>query len=68
MFLTNEQLKKLTGYETPAGFARWLDARGWRYERNRRGEVVLLTSYMEAMMGNAPARVAGPKFEAIGGR
>lgn len=59
MFLTPADLVQLTGYKSPAGQVRWLDARGWRYERDRAGRVIVSRAYAEAMMagGQAP-RVA----------
>lgn len=67
MFLTTAELERLTGYVVPAAQARWLDERGWRYERNRAGLVIVSRAHAEAMMGGAAPKVAGPKFEAIGG-
>ncbi len=68
MFLTPADLEQLTGYKSPSGHARWLDARGWRYERDRAGRVIVSRAYAETMMagGQAP-RVAQPNFAAIGG-
>lgn len=67
MFLTDDELRELTGYVSAAGFARWLDARGWRYEKSRAGKVIVSRAHAEAMMGGQAPKVAGPKFEAIGG-
>lgn len=67
MFLTDDELRDLTGYQTPAGFARWLDSRGWRYERARGGRVIVSRHYAETMMGGGSQRVAQPNFAAIGG-
>ncbi len=67
MFLTDDELRELTGYVTAAGFVRWLDARGWRYERNRAGKVIVSRSHAEAMMGGAVEKAPRPKFDAIGG-
>lgn len=67
MFLTDAELRELTGYVTAAGFVRWLDARGWRYERSRAGKVIVSRSHAEAMMGGGAPKAPGPKFEAIGG-
>ncbi|MBK8916394.1 MAG: DUF4224 domain-containing protein [Phycisphaerales bacterium] len=67
MFLTDDELTELTGYKSAAGFARWLDARGWRYERNRAGRVIVLRSYAARMMGDGEPRQMEPRFGAIGG-
>ena len=67
MFLTYAELRELTGYLAPAAQARWLEERGWRFERNRTGRVIVSRAHAEAMMGGGAPKVAGPKFEAIGG-
>lgn len=67
MFLTDDELRELTGYVSAAGFIRWLDARGWRYERNRAGKVIVSRSHAETMMGGATPKAPQPKFNAIGG-
>lgn len=68
MFLTPAELEQLTGYKTPAGHAKWLDARGWRFERQRAGGVVISRAYVETMLagGTAP-RPGQPNFAAVGG-
>lgn len=65
MFLTVEELAALTGYKMAAGHARWLEARGWRFERTRGGAVVVLRSYAETMLGSGPGRAAEPRFDRI---
>lgn len=50
MFLTDAELRELTGYVTAAGFARWLAARGWRFERNRAGKVIVSRAHAETML------------------
>ena len=68
MFLTPADLQTLTGYKTAAGHARWLDERGWRYERDRAGRVIVSRGYAETMMaGGVAPRAAQPNFGAIGG-
>lgn len=67
MFLTPSDLEQLTERRMPAAQARWLDARGWHYERGANGGVKVLRSYAEAMMGQATPKVAAPNFGAIGG-
>lgn len=67
MFLTDAELRELTGYVTAAGFARWLAARGWRFERNRAGKVIVSRAHAEAMLGGGKAKPPEPKFAAIGG-
>lgn len=41
MFLTAQQLERLTGYVRPSDQARWLSERGWRHDLNAKGEVVV---------------------------
>jgi hypothetical protein len=67
MFLTHAELEALTGYLIPAGQARWLETRGWRFERNRAGKVIVSRSYAEMMMGGSAPKAPEPKFGAIGG-
>lgn len=67
MFLTDDELLLLTGYETPAWQARWLEERGWTFVRNRAGMVIVSRAHAEAMMGGGAPKAPGPKFEAIGG-
>jgi hypothetical protein len=42
MFLSPEQLERLTGRKQPAAQIRWLNAHGWRYTRNAIGEVIVM--------------------------
>lgn len=65
MFLTAPELAQLTGYRMPAHQARWLETRGWRFERNRAGLVIVLRSYAEAMMGGGKARSPEPRFDRL---
>jgi hypothetical protein len=41
MFLTSQQLERLTGYVRPSDQARWLKERNWRHDFNSKGEVVV---------------------------
>lgn len=41
MFLTADELERLTGYERPSAQAKWLSERGWRYDFNAKGEIVV---------------------------
>lgn len=67
MFLTESDLEDLTGYKAPAWQARWLEERGWRFERNRAGKVIVSKAHAEKMMGGASPKGPAPKFNAIGG-
>jgi len=50
MFMTQDELKTLTGYELPARQRKWLDKRGWVYDTARNGRVVVLRSYAESKL------------------
>lgn len=65
MFLTDLELQDLTGYVTAAGQVRWLEARGWRYERNRGGRVIVSRAYAESMLGGSAPKVPEPNFAAV---
>lgn len=65
--LSHEELVALTDYELPARQARWLDERGWRYERGASGKVKVSRAHFETMMGGGAAKAPGPNFAAIGG-
>lgn len=39
--LTQDDLLKITGHPRPSAQAKWLAARGWRFERNSKGKVVV---------------------------
>ncbi len=41
MFLSHDELERLTGHVRPSAQARWLNERGWRYDLNAKGEVVV---------------------------
>jgi hypothetical protein len=41
VFLTSQQLERLTGHVRPSAQARWLTERGWRHDFNAKGEVVV---------------------------
>ncbi len=37
MFLTEDELKELTGYQRPKQISRWLAEHGYRFEQDRAG-------------------------------
>lgn len=41
MFLSPEDVERLTGKVRPSAQARWLDAHGWRHTRSADGSVVV---------------------------
>lgn len=58
MFLTQDDLKILTGYESPARQRKWLDSHGWIYEISRNGRVVVLRSYVESKLSDVAKKPA----------
>lgn len=66
MFLTDLELRKLTGYVLPGAQVRWLRDRGWRFERNRAGRVIVSRSHAERMLGGAAPKGPEPNFAALG--
>ena len=65
MFLSDQELERLTGYKSPAGFVRWLEARGWRFERTRGGAVIVSRVYAEKMLGAGSGRGVEPRFDRV---
>jgi len=51
MFLTDEDLTELTGYQRPAPIRKWLDKHGYRYEIARNGWPRVLKIAVEARLG-----------------
>ena len=51
MFLTDDDLVRLTGYLRPAAIRRWLDAHGYKYEIARNGWPRVLKCAVEARLG-----------------
>lgn len=56
MFLTNEELKTLTGYEISGWQRRWLDSHKWTYERAANGRIVVSRSYAESRMSGVTVK------------
>lgn len=51
MFLTKEQLAELTGRKRVSCQRKWLKDHGWRFEENAIGRIIVLSAYVESMMG-----------------
>lgn len=64
MFLTHEEMIQLTGHHFHAYQRRWLDKRGWKYERAVNGRPVVLRSYAEGKLsdGQPEAKQEGPRM------
>ena len=63
MFLTADELERLTGYKQQARQERWLQREGIRYRKNREGLVVTWAW----VNGEQPAAQAGPNLAAARG-
>ncbi|UCV01733.1 DUF4224 domain-containing protein [Dechloromonas denitrificans] len=62
MFLTKEEVRELTGYVRSADQCRWLEKRGWKFERNAiTGRPVVLRKHVEEMLSlDVPNRDTAP--------
>lgn len=57
MFLTAEEVAQLTGIKVPGYQCRWLEKRGYRFERASNGRPVVLRSHVESRLsGQEPPR------------
>ncbi len=57
MFLTKEELHQLTGYVRSADQCKWLEKRGWKFERSAiTGRPVVLRKHVEEMLSLAVAK------------
>ena len=67
MFLTSEDISKLTGLTQSAAQARWLRSRGYKYEMNGLGRpVVAMAEVLRKLVGGRP-RTEMPDFGAVNG-
>lgn len=69
MFLTDAELKELTGYERRADQRRWLTERGWAFETSAQGRPSVSRAYAERRHGVASAEVVTawqPNLAALG--
>lgn len=58
MFLNDEELFELTGYRRNADRCRWLEERGWKFERSAvTGRPVVSRSYAESKLSGTPVKV-----------
>ena len=56
MFLSGDELYRLTARKRPSAQRRWLTARGWRFELDGFGRPVVLREEAERRMLSAPVR------------
>lgn len=62
MYLTPAQLADLTGLTQPAAQIKWLEKRGWKFERTAQGQPRVTVAYhaarLETLDSAAPAAAA----------
>ncbi len=59
MFLSQEDLRSLTGYKRPTDQRRWLSKRGWAFEVSANGKnQVLLEEASNRMLSNTSRRAS----------
>jgi hypothetical protein len=51
IFLTSDELEALTGFKLPTRQAKWLRAKGWRFEINGNRRPIVARKYAENMLG-----------------
>jgi hypothetical protein len=56
MFLTDQELKDLTGYERPKAVRKWLDENGYRYDVAQTGWPRVLRDAVCARLGQPSKR------------
>jgi hypothetical protein len=54
MFLTDDELTDLTGYQRNSSICLWLDRHGYRYEIDARGKPRVLRQVVEVRLGLKP--------------
>jgi hypothetical protein len=51
IYLTDDEIERITGSKHRSAQIRWLSESGWRYAINRRDEIVIARSHAERMLG-----------------
>ena len=69
-FLTEEELRELTGRALRKRQREWLQTEGWTFTVNANGRPIVSRAHMEAMLGGSNAETATdrtyrPNFNAI---
>jgi hypothetical protein len=62
MFLSDDEVADLTGYQLPAYQRRWLIGNSYPFEIDAHGRPKVLRSYTEARMGGKVATTREPKL------
>ena len=61
LFLSKDEIAELTGYKLPAHQRRWLQERGWIFERNATNRPIVGRAYaLSRLGGTKPATSAPP--------
>lgn len=69
MFLTPQDLHRLTGKQRPSAQVRWLQAKGYRFTVNGLGEpIVAVAEATRKLVGGATTRNEEPNWEAVRGQ
>jgi hypothetical protein len=64
MFLTPQELQRLTGYARPSAQTRWLRRHGWRSTVNGLGApIVALAEFQRHMVGGKARATQEPNFD-----
>ena len=53
LFLSKDEIAELTGYKLPAHQRRWLQDRGWVFERNATNRPIVGRAYALSRLGGA---------------
>jgi len=69
MFLTTQEIQRLTGYVRPSAQMRWLRKNGWRFTVNglREPIVAVAESERKLVSGDGMTRRHEPNFGALNG-
>lgn len=61
-FLTEEEMRELTGRVLHKRQREWLQAAGWKFTTNAAGRPIVSRAHMEAMLGGASIDTAEPRM------
>lgn len=68
-FLTQDELRVLTGYDKPKKQAEWLRNKGWRFFENAKGDLVVGRIYtrkkLDGEIPEAPVQTWTPDFSGL---
>lgn len=68
MFLTTDEIVRLTGFKRPGAQVEWLKDHGWKFTVNGLNQpVVAVTEVARKLVGGAAPRQQEPKWEALNG-